>query len=89
MLYVFLCLLTIHVYACYVVIYLLSMEKVKTPFCAKIGSHAFIDIQNSMPKFKGEFFILINYQVFIPRVKPYLCHHQSPKRGRLKVHLGP
>jgi hypothetical protein len=32
------------------------MEKGKTPFCAKIGSHAFIDIQNSMHKFKGGFY---------------------------------
>jgi hypothetical protein len=41
MLYVFLCLLTSHVYVCYVVIYLLFMDdawkKEKTLFCAKIG----------------------------------------------------
>jgi hypothetical protein len=27
--------------------------------------------------------------IFISKMKSYLCCHQSPKRGRLKVHLGP
>jgi hypothetical protein len=39
--YVSLCLLSIHLYACYVVIYLLFMDdawkKKKLPFCANIG----------------------------------------------------
>jgi hypothetical protein len=35
--YVLLCFLSIHVYACDIVIYLLYMEKEKTPFCANIG----------------------------------------------------
>jgi hypothetical protein len=29
------------------------MKKGKTPFCTKNGSHAFIDIQNLMHKFRG------------------------------------
>jgi hypothetical protein len=31
----------------------------------------------------------MDYQCFISKMKSYLCCHQSPKRGRLKVHLGP
>jgi hypothetical protein len=31
----------------------------------------------------------MDYQCFISKMKSYLCCHQSPKRERLKVHLGP
>jgi hypothetical protein len=31
----------------------------------------------------------MNCQDFISKVKSHLCCHQLPKRGRLKVHLGP
>jgi hypothetical protein len=60
MFYVFLCLLSIHVYAYYVVIYLLFMDdackKEKLSFVLNWHSHAFIDIQNLMHKFRGAFY---------------------------------
>jgi hypothetical protein len=91
--YVFLCLLTIHVYACYVVIYLLFMDyawkKGKTLLCAKIGTVMPLLIFKIHCINSEEFSISMNYQVFISKVKPYLCYHQSPKKGRLKVHLDP
>jgi hypothetical protein len=66
------------------------MEKGKTLFCAKVGivMHLLSFIFNA--QIQGEFlYFLMNCQYFISKVKSYLCCHQSPKRGRLKVHLGP
>jgi hypothetical protein len=65
------------------------MEKEKNHFCAKIGIVMPLFIFKFNAQIQGEFSFLMNYQVFIPKVKPYLCCHQSPKSGRLKVHLGP
>jgi hypothetical protein len=65
------------------------MEKGKTPFCAKIGIVMPLLIFKIQCTNSGGGSISMDYQVFIPKVKPYLCCHQSPKRGRLKVHLGP
>jgi hypothetical protein len=62
MLYVFLYFLSILVYAYYVVISLLFMddawEKRKLSFMLNWHSHVFIDIQNSMHKFRGSFLLL-------------------------------
>jgi hypothetical protein len=57
--YVFLCILTIHVYAYYGVISSLFMDdawnKEKLSFVLNWHSHVFIDIQNSMHKFRWSF----------------------------------
>ena len=50
---------------------------------------AVFDIQNQMHKFRGSSLVLLNTLSFLSQMKPYLGCHQSPKRGRLKVHLGP
>jgi hypothetical protein len=59
MLYIFLCLLTIHEYAYYAVMSLLFMDdawkKEQLTFVLNWHSHAIIDIQNSMYKFRGSF----------------------------------
>jgi hypothetical protein len=65
------------------------MEKEKLPFCINIGIVMLLLIFEIQCTNSGEFSIWTNYQVFIPKVKYYLCCHQSPKRGRLKVHLAP
>jgi hypothetical protein len=58
--YVFLCILTIHVYAYYGVISSLFMDdawnKEKLSFVLNWHSHVFIDIQNSMPNLGGVFY---------------------------------
>jgi hypothetical protein len=38
---------------------------------------------------EGKLSISIDCQCFISKMKFYLCCHQSPKRERSKVHLGP
>jgi hypothetical protein len=66
------------------------MEKGKNSHVVqKLHSHALIDIQNPMHNLRGELSILMDCQCFISKVKSYLCCHQSTKRGRLKVYLGP
>jgi hypothetical protein len=57
-----------------------AWKKEELSFVQNWHSHAIVNIQNPMHKFRGELFILINYQVIIPKVKPYLCCHQSLKR---------
>jgi hypothetical protein len=75
-------------------IYLLFMhvswKKGKTLICAKIGKVMPLLSFKFNAQIQGEFlYISMNCQDFISKVKSYLCCHQSPKRGRLKVHLGP
>jgi uncharacterized membrane protein len=64
--------------------------KRETLFCAKLG----IVMPQLSFKFNAQIqqeflYFLLNCQDSISKVKSYLCCHQSPKRGRLKVYLGP
>jgi hypothetical protein len=66
------------------------MEKEKTLFCVKIAIVMPLLTFKFNAQIQGEFlYFSMNYQGYISKVKSYLSHHQSPKRGRLKVHLGP
>jgi hypothetical protein len=66
------------------------MEKGKTLFCAKIGIVMPLLTFKFNAQIQGEFlYFSMNCQGFISKVKSYLSCHQSPKMGRLKVHLGP
>jgi hypothetical protein len=47
-----------------------------------------IDIQNSMHNLRGVIYF-DGLSMFISKMKSYLCRNQSPKGGRLKVHLTP
>jgi hypothetical protein len=85
------------VYPCMIIminIYLLFMDdswkKEKTLFCAKMGIVMPLLTIKFNAQIQGEFlYFLMNCQDFISKVKSYLCYYQSPKRGRLKVYLGP
>jgi hypothetical protein len=57
--------------------------------CLLIVSMYYLNMCSSMYMFEGGLSILMDCQCFISKMKSYLCCHQSPKRGRLKVHLGP
>jgi hypothetical protein len=57
------------------------MKNGKTPFCAKNGIVMLLLIFKIQWTNSGGVFYFVNYQVFIPKVKSYLCYHQSPKRG--------
>jgi hypothetical protein len=59
-------------------------KKGKTLLCAKIGTVMPLLIFKIHCINSGEFSISMNYQVFISKVKPYLCYHQSPKKGEIK-----
>jgi hypothetical protein len=81
-------------YAYFDNIYLSFMDdvwkKVKTLFCVKIGIVMSLLTFKFNAQIQGEFYIFLwIVNILILKVKSYLCCHQSPKRGRLKVHLGP
>jgi hypothetical protein len=67
-----------------------SWKKEKTLFCAKMGIVMPLLTIKFNAQIQGEFlYFSMNCQDFISKVKSYLCYHQSPKRGRLKVYLSP
>jgi hypothetical protein len=81
-------------YALCVVIYLLFMDdawkKEETLICAKIVIvMPLLIFKIQCTNSGGVFHFLMNCQGFMSKVKSYLCCHQSPKRERWKVHLGP
>jgi hypothetical protein len=62
----------------------------KTLLCAKLGIVMPLLTFKFNAQIQGEFlYFSMNCQVYISKVKSYLTCHQSLKRGRLKVHLGP
>jgi hypothetical protein len=67
------------------------MEKEETPICAKTGIVMPLLIFKILCTNSGGIFFLFfdKLSYFISKVKSYLCCHQSPKRERLKMHLGP
>jgi hypothetical protein len=64
------------------------MEKGKTVFCAKIGIAIPLLIFKIQCTNSGGVFYFDELSSFYSKSEPYLCCHQSLKRGRLKVHLG-
>jgi hypothetical protein len=83
--------LSMHAY--YVVIFLLFMDdawkKEETLTCAKIGIVMPLLIFKFNAQIRGSSLFFDELSRFISKVKSYLCCHQSPRRGRLNVHLGP
>jgi hypothetical protein len=82
------------VYPC-MIIMLLSiwyswMIHEKNLLCAKLGIVMPLLTLKFNAQIQGEFlYFSMNCQGYISKVKSYLSSHQTQKRGRLKVHLGP
>jgi hypothetical protein len=87
LLYDFLCLLSIHEYAYYVVISLLFMDgawkKQELSFVQNWHSHAIIDIQNPLHKLRG-LSISMNYQVIILKTETLMVLSSITKKGEIE-----
>jgi hypothetical protein len=88
MLYVFLCLLTSHVYVCYVVIYLLFMDdawkKEKTLFCAKIGIFMPLLIFKIQCTNSGGVFYFDGLSSFYSKSKTLFVLSSITKKGKIE-----
>jgi hypothetical protein len=69
--------------------WMIHEKRNELPCCAKIGIVMPLLIFKIQCTIEGELSILMDCQCFMSKIKSYLCCHQSPKRRRLKVHLGP